>query len=298
MTRPARHVCGAAPCLGVADVAGSVIGHAGDVACAQTKTSAQRSREQSHTIRTEIKRAVTHTATGECPRSRQGQPRQGQHAYGGVHARAPVLTSMCKRESTHPRRIPRRGAPWSRSLLRWDQGGAHRGAGKRPVSHAQHASGGSVSPGETNTRKVDPSHGTQAGQVWRGAHRRGSPPHPGRPRHPRRRCRTAWSLRYASVSGLSAAVICPRQRRGLRSAAVARPRRQPCHRGRQAHEHREQPPSARRCAAPCGAPSAGGQACPQKRRSPQPAKRAIRIANIAVWIARYRYRDKFFPNPG
>ena len=134
LTRATRHVCGAAPCLGVADVAGSVIGHAGDVACAQTKTSAQRSREQSHTIRTEIKRADTlphtHTATGECPRSRQGQPRQGQHAYGGVHARAPVLTSMCKRESTHPRRIPRRGAPWSRSLLRWDQGGAHRGRGQ------------------------------------------------------------------------------------------------------------------------------------------------------------------------
>ena len=99
------------------------------------------------------------------------------------------------------------------------------------------------------------------------------------------------------MSGLSAAVICPRQRRGLRSAAVARPRRQPCHRGRQAHEHREQPPIARGCAAPRGAPSAGGQACPQKRCSPQPAKRAIRIANIAVWIARNRCQDLLFPHP-
>ena len=76
MTRATRHVCGAAPCLGVADVAGSVIGHAGDVACAQTKTFAQRSREQSHTQQLESAPGLDkgsqdrdNTHTGACMRA-------------------------------------------------------------------------------------------------------------------------------------------------------------------------------------------------------------------------------------
>ena len=76
LTRATRHVCGAAPCLGVADVAGSVIGHAGDVACAQTKTFAQRSREQSHTQQLESAPGLDkgsqdrdNTHTGACMRA-------------------------------------------------------------------------------------------------------------------------------------------------------------------------------------------------------------------------------------
>ena len=76
LTRATRHVCGAAPCLGVADVAGSVIGHAGDVACAQTKTFAQRSREPSHTQQLESAPGLDkgsqdrdNTHTGACMRA-------------------------------------------------------------------------------------------------------------------------------------------------------------------------------------------------------------------------------------
>ena len=161
------------------------------------------------------------------------------------------------------------------------------GAGKRPVSHAQHAM--ALCPRTQLTHAVDHSHGTKAGQGRRGAHRRGSPPHPGRPRHPRHRCRTAGSLRFASMSGVRAAVICHRQRRGVAQRSSGKASAAALPQGRQAYEHREQQPIAKGCAAPRGAPSAGEQACPQRRRSPQPAKRAIRIANIAVWIARNRH---------
>ena len=278
MTRATRHVCGAAPCLGVADVAGSVIGHAGDVACAQTKTFAQRSREQSHTQQLE-------SAPGL---DKGSQDRDNTHT--GACMRAPPCLQACVSGNplTHAgfHAVARLGVVVSCGGIRAAHTG---GAGKRPVSHAQHASGGSVSPGETNTRKVDPSHGTQAGLVIRGAHRRGSPPHPGRPRHPRHRCRTAGSLRFASMSGVRAAVICHRQRRGVAQRSSGKASAAALPQGRQAYEHREQQPIAKGCAAPRGAPSAGEQACPQRRRSPQPAKRAIRIANIAVWIARNRH---------
>ena len=154
LTRATRHVCGAAPCLGVADVAGSVIGHAGDVACAQTKTFAQRSREPSHTQQLE-------SAPGL---DKGSQDRDNTHTGACMRAHPCLQACVSGNPLTHAgfHAVARLGVVVSCGGIRAAHTG---GAGKRPVSHAQHASGGSVSSGETNTRRVDPSHGTQAGLV-------------------------------------------------------------------------------------------------------------------------------------